>query len=88
MSPSIYEGVMLRRTASAMEHRNEKPNASKMYAISSTTSEFMFPMFDGVKLSALHACVELTVVNNNVKAYFNFFGDDMSFCKIHQHPVL
>jgi hypothetical protein len=42
----VYEGVTLRRTASAIEQRNQKPKASNKKAISIKTSVFMFTPFN------------------------------------------
>jgi len=61
---SIYEGVTLNRTASDMEHRNERNIAIDTYTISITASALM----GAFGFSALLASDELTMVNDSIKA--------------------
>ena len=60
---AIYDGVMLKRTASATEQRKETINASSTYITSSTTSALVYPVVVTSVFATPTANASLTVIN-------------------------
>jgi len=74
---SMYDGVTLKRTASATEQTNEKTNARNTKTIRSTTSVFLLSIIDKFALSAPPARAAPAKINSKIRVGILYkFGFD------------